>query len=35
MSIDRADWHWEDTEKLYRQKHHITGDLTDEMENEI
>ncbi|MBO7554378.1 MAG: hypothetical protein J6T41_00190 [Neisseriaceae bacterium] len=35
MSIDRADWHWEDTEKLYRQKHHITSDLTDEMEDEI
>ena len=35
MAIDRADWHWENTEKLYRKTHCITGNLTEEQENEI
>ena len=35
MAIDRADWHWDSAEKLYRETHGITGELTDEQENEI
>lgn len=29
MSIDRADWHWESAEKLYREKNSIVGELTE------
>ncbi len=35
MAIDRADWHWDSAEKAYREKHSITGELTDEQEQEI
>lgn len=35
MAIDRADWHWEDTEKQYREVHGITGELTAEQANEV
>lgn len=35
MAIDRADWHWDSAEKLYRKTHNITGGLTEEQENEI
>lgn len=35
MAIDRADWHWDSTEKLYRKKHNITGELTEKQEDEI
>lgn len=35
MSIDRADWHWESAEKLFREKHGIAGNLTEEQENTI
>ncbi len=35
MAIDRADWHWESAEKLYREMHSISGELTEEQENEI
>lgn len=35
MAIDRADWHWDDAEKLYCETNNITGELTEEQENEI
>lgn len=35
MAIDRADWYWESTEKLYRETHGITGELTETQEEEI
>lgn len=35
MAIDRADWHWDSAEKLYRETHNITGELTEEQEDEI
>ncbi len=35
MAIDRADWHWEIAEKLYRKTHNISGKLTEKQENEI
>lgn len=35
MAIDRADWHWDSAEELYRKNRNITGDLTDEQEEII
>ncbi len=35
MAIDRIDWHWDSTEKIYRKNHNITGELTEEQENDI
>lgn len=35
MAIDRADWHWDTTEKLYRKTHNITGELTEKQLDEI
>lgn len=35
MTIDRADWYWDSTEKLYRGTHGIIGELTEEQEDEI
>lgn len=35
MAIDRADWHWESAEKLYREKNNIVGNLTNEQINMI
>ncbi len=35
MTIDRVDWHWKSTEELYRKTHDISGELTDEQQNEI
>ena len=35
MAIDRADWHFESAEKLYRETHSITGELTEKQEEEI
>lgn len=35
MAIDRADWHWESAEKLYRETNGITGELTETQENDI
>lgn len=35
MSIDRADWHWESAEKLFRKKYNIVGELTEEQEYKI
>lgn len=35
MAIDRADWHWDSTEELYRKTYSITGDFTEEQEDEI
>lgn len=35
MAIDRADWHWDSTEKLYRKTHNIIGELTEKQEDEI
>ncbi len=35
MAIDRADWHWESAAKLYREKHNVTGQFTQEQINEI
>lgn len=30
MAIDKADWHWDDTEKLYRKTNNVEGKLTEE-----
>ena len=35
MQIDRADWHWESAEELYRKTHNVTGELTEKQEDEI
>lgn len=35
MAIDRADWHWKSAEEVYREAHGITGELTEEQEDEI
>lgn len=35
MAIDRADWHWDSTEKLYREQHGITGELTEAQQDDI
>ena len=35
MAIDRADWHWDSAEKIYREKHKATSELTEEQEYEI
>ncbi|MCM1315551.1 MAG: hypothetical protein NC205_07240 [Prevotella sp.] len=35
MAIDRADWYWDSAEKLYRETHGITGELTETQEDEI
>lgn len=35
MTIDRADWHWDSAEKLYRETHGIIGELTETQEDEI
>ena len=35
MTIDRADWYWDSTEKLYRETHGIIGELTETQEDEI
>ncbi len=35
MSIDRAEWHWESVENLYRKTYNVTGELTEKQENEI
>ena len=35
MSIDKADWHWDDTEKLYRKTNNVKGELTEEQQEEI
>lgn len=35
MSIDRADWHRDSAEKLYREKNNCIGALTDEQQWEI
>ncbi len=35
MTIDRADWHWDGAEQAYRDAHGITGELTEEQEDEI
>ncbi|MDE6092165.1 MAG: hypothetical protein K2G14_03620 [Ruminococcus sp.] len=35
MTIDRADWYWDSAEKLYRETHSITGELTETQEDEI
>lgn len=35
MAIDRADWHWDSTEKLYRKNRNIIGELTEKQEDEI
>lgn len=35
MSIDRADWHWESAEKLFRKKYNVVGNLTEEQANKI
>ena len=32
MIIDKAEWHYEDTEKLYRKMHDIKGKLTKKQE---
>ena len=35
MAIDKADWHWDDTEKLYRKTNNVEGKLTEEQQEEI
>ena len=35
MSIDRIDWHWDSAEEQYREKKGISGELTEEQQNEI
>lgn len=35
MAIDKADWHWDDTEKLYRKTNNVKGELTEEQQEEI
>lgn len=35
MALDRADWHYDDAEKLYRETHEIDGELSNEQINEI
>ena len=35
MSIDKADWHWDDAEKLYRKTNNVEGKLTEEQQEEI
>ena len=35
MAIDRADWHWDSTEKQNRTTHGVKGELTEEQYNEI
>ncbi|MER2081739.1 MAG: hypothetical protein ABS876_09480 [Ruminococcus sp.] len=35
MAIDRADWHWDSTEKLYREKHQTKGALSEQQQREI
>lgn len=35
MSIDRADWHWDSAEELYRKVHCVKGELTEEQEEKI
>ena len=35
MAIDRADWHWDSAEEFFRKNCNITGELTDEQEENI
>lgn len=35
MAIDKADWHWDDAEKLYRKTNNVEGKLTEEQQEEI
>ena len=35
MAIDRADWHWEDAERTYRERTGKHGELTEAQQNEI
>lgn len=28
MAIDKADWHWDDTEKLYRKTNNVEGKMS-------
>lgn len=35
MIIDKADWHWDSAAKLYKEKHNITGELTQEQIDDI
>lgn len=35
MAIDRADWHWDDAEKAFRERTGKTGELTEEQQNEV
>ena len=35
MIIDKAEWHYEDTEKLYRKMHDIKGELTKKQEEDV
>lgn len=35
MALDRADWHYEDAEKQYRETHEVNGELTNKQVNEI
>ena len=35
MAIDRADWHWDSAEKAYRERHSVTGPLTEAQQYEI
>ena len=35
MYIDKADWHWESTKKLYKEIHNIEGELSTKQVEEI
>lgn len=35
MAIDRIDWHWDSAEKIYRERHSVIGELTEEQQNQI
>lgn len=35
MYIDKADWHWESTAKLYKAKYKIEGELSKEQGQEV
>lgn len=35
MAIDRADWHWDDAEKSFRERTGKTGELTEEQQDVV
>lgn len=35
MTLDKAEWHWDSTEELYREKNKVKGNLTQKQADEI